>query len=108
MAIVRQARCSNSNAAAYATTPHGTERNMATACDIATLQLCNAIAYDEAIYKLVAGEDVNLWNVDWISSATLKTTLVSKIIVGITARDEIASVIQPEEVALFLSAFEDC
>ena len=68
-----------------------------------TLQLGNAIAYDEAICKLVAGEDVNLWNIDWISSATLKAAVAANIIVDATTRDEISSVIPPEEVALFLS-----
>ncbi len=72
-----------------------------------TLQLGNAIAYDEAICKLVVGEDVNLWNVDWISSATLKAALVSKTIVNITIRDAIPLVIPPEEVALFLSRTAD-
>jgi hypothetical protein len=72
-----------------------------------TLQLGNAIAYDEAICKLVADEDVNLWNVDWISSAALKAALASKIIVDVTTRDEISPVIPLEEVALFFSRTAD-
>lgn len=72
-----------------------------------TLQLGNAIACDEAICKLVAGEDVSLWNIDWISSATLKAALASKIIVDVATRDEISPVIPPEEVALFLSRTAD-
>lgn len=68
-----------------------------------TLQLGNGIAYDEAICKLVAGEDVSLWNIDWISSATLKAAVAASNIVDATTRDEIAPVIPPEEVELFLS-----
>lgn len=68
-----------------------------------TLQLGNGIAYDEAICKLVAGDDVSLWNVDWISSATLKAAVAARKIVDATTRDEIAPVIPPEEVELFLS-----
>lgn len=68
-----------------------------------TLQLGNGIAYDEAICKLVAGENVSLWNIDWISSATLKAAVAASNIVDATTRDEIAPVIPPEEVELFLS-----
>ncbi len=67
-----------------------------------TLQLGNGIAYDEAICELVAGKNASLWNIDWISSTTLKNAMAARIVDART-RDQITPVIPPEEVKLFLS-----
>ena len=68
-----------------------------------TLSLDKAIAYDEAICRLVAGNDERLWNSDWISSADLKAAVNAGKIVDAKARDEIAPVVPLTEVELFLS-----
>lgn len=67
-----------------------------------TLSFDKAIAYDEAICKLVAGNDERLWNSDWISSEELKAAVDASKIVDAKARDEIAPIIPLTEVELFL------
>lgn len=55
---------------------------------------------NEAICRIVDGEDISLWNNDWISSAELKASLlVSKIVVKDAA--ETSAIVAPEEVELF-------
>lgn len=46
-----------------------------------TMPFTENIHYDEPICKLVAGENVRLWNIDWITSSDLKTALdVNKVV----------------------------
>lgn len=55
---------------------------------------------DECICKVVDGEDISLWNNDWIESADLKASLLtSKIVVKDAA--ETAPIVKPDEVELF-------
>lgn len=55
---------------------------------------------NEAICKIVNGEDVDLWNNDWIRSKSLKKALeVSQIVVEDAT--QVPEVIRPEEVELF-------
>jgi len=55
---------------------------------------------NEAICKIVNGEDIALWDNSWITSRELLEALnVTKIVVA--SADEINEVIQPEEVELF-------
>lgn len=68
-----------------------------------TLCLDPAIAYDEAVCRLVAGNAERLWNSDWISSADLKDAVNAGKIVNAEVRDEIAPVVPLTEVELFLS-----
>lgn len=68
-----------------------------------TLPISAELAYEERICKLVAGEAVALWNIEWISGKSLKDAIdVTKII----DREKIAAlepVIPADEVELFLS-----
>ena len=55
---------------------------------------------NESICKIVDGEDISLWNNDWIASADLKASLlVSKIVVNDAA--ETAPIVATKEVELF-------
>lgn len=68
-----------------------------------TLPISAELAYEEPICKLVAGEAVALWNIEWLSGKSLKDAIdVTKII----DREVLAAsepVIPVEEVELFLS-----
>ncbi len=68
-----------------------------------TLPLGGRVAYDEAVCSLVAGNAVQLWNSDWISSSDLTAALDARKIVDIKTRDEVTSVIPLSEVELFIS-----
>lgn len=68
-----------------------------------TFPLNNDIAYDEAICRLVAGNAERLWNSEWISAADLKAAVDASRIVDTGVRDEIAPIIPPAEVELFLA-----
>lgn len=68
-----------------------------------TLPISAALAYEEPICKLVAGEAVALWNMGWISGNDLKNAIdVTKVIdrEKLTASEPVIPV---EEVELFLS-----
>lgn len=68
-----------------------------------TLPISKTLAYEEPICKLVAGEDVALWNMEWISNKELKNEIdVMKVI----DREVLAAsdpVIPVKEVELFLT-----
>lgn len=68
-----------------------------------TLPISKTLAYEEPICKLVAGEAVALWNMEWISNKELKNEIdVMKVI----DREVLAAsdpVIPVKEVELFLS-----
>jgi hypothetical protein len=66
-----------------------------------TYKIDSSNEYDEAICKLVAGESFSLWNIDWISSQSLKDVIKATKIVDENIRDEMSPVIAPQEVELF-------
>lgn len=61
--------------------------------------------YDEAICKLVAGESLSLWNIDWISSQHLKDAIINTKIVDEEIRDGMSLVAEPQEVGLWNNWF---
>jgi len=67
----------------------------------ATLPISKSIKFDEAICKLVADENVPLWNNDWISSDDLKKAVASSKIIKKAQRDKLKPTIQSGEVDLF-------
>lgn len=69
----------------------------------ATLPISSGIAYSEALCKIVADEDIQLWNNDWINSNDLKRAVTESKIVDKAVRDELAPTIQASEFELFLS-----
>ena len=60
-----------------------------------------SVEFDEPLCQLVAGDEVDLWNNDWIGSAKLKALIKPKKIVNAKALDKLEEVIQPSEVQLF-------
>lgn len=71
-----------------------------------TLPIDADISYEELICRLVAGGDVALWNVEWISSNDLKNALdVSKVVDQETLK-ALEPVIPVEEVELFKGFYE--
>ena len=71
-----------------------------------TLPILKDIKYEEKICQLVAGENVSLWNNDWISSNSLKLAVDCSKVVDTSVLDKMAPVIQSEEIELFLSNIE--
>ena len=68
-----------------------------------TLPIEHAITYEEPICQLVSGEQVNLWNNDWISGKKLSSALDVSKIVDQKKLEEIKPVIPTEEVELFMN-----
>lgn len=68
-----------------------------------TLPISAEIAYEEPICKLVAGEAVALWNMEWISSNDLKNAIDVTKVVDRKRLAALESVIPIDEVELFLS-----
>ena len=60
-----------------------------------------SVQYKEPLCKLVSGEDVPIWNSNWIKSAQLKTALQPKKILDIEAMKTMEPVIPLKEVELF-------
>lgn len=71
-----------------------------------SLKTAPDVDFDEPLCRLVGGEDVTIWNSDWISSADLKKALDAKLIIDADAKDRLDDVAPPEEVALFVSRGE--
>ena len=68
-----------------------------------TIPIDIGISYEEPICRLVAGDGVPLWNVEWIDSNDLKNALdVSKVVDQETLK-ALEPVIPVEEVELFMS-----
>lgn len=63
----------------------------------------SAIAYEEPLCKLVAGDPARMWNSDWISSASLKAALDSEKVIDRDLLAKIAPVISEKEIELFTS-----
>jgi hypothetical protein len=73
-------------------------------CDIWLQRLtrgCSSIDYSEKICKIVDGEQIDLWNNDWIGCKALKEALQADSIVNREILNEIPPVIQEDEFALF-------
>jgi hypothetical protein len=69
----------------------------------ATWKFDSNIEYEEPICKLVNGQSVAIWNVDWISSPQLKKAIDVAKIVDNNVLKSIEDIIQPKEVELFIS-----
>lgn len=67
-----------------------------------TLPIAKDISYQEPVCKLVSGQDVLLWNTQWITSNELKASIATSVI-----DQEVLNALEPvipiEEVELFLS-----
>ncbi len=59
------------------------------------------LAFEEPLCQLVAGQAVNLWNCDWISSKTLVKALSSNDIVDRSKLKKLKPVMRSSEIALF-------
>ncbi|HQT82399.1 MAG: reverse transcriptase [Ferrovum sp. 37-45-19] len=68
-----------------------------------TLPFSSDVDYEEPICKLVSGENVQIWNLDWISSHELKKAINAGKIVDKDSLEGIAQVIPSQEVELFIS-----
>lgn len=68
-----------------------------------TLPIAANITYDEPICKLVAGDNVALWNVNWISSNDLKKALDVTKVVDQEVLNALEPVILTDEVDMFMS-----
>ena len=68
-----------------------------------TLPTQQDIQYDEPLCKLVAGENNNLWNNEWIVSSELKNAVLPTKVIDQSIRDQLTPTIQPDEFELFLS-----
>jgi RNA-directed DNA polymerase len=68
-----------------------------------TLPLDKNFPYEEPLCKLIAGEKIQLWNNDWISSAELKSAVDASLAVNTKIRDNLPVVLSSEEADLFMS-----
>ena len=68
-----------------------------------TIPIDIGISYEEPICRLVAGDDVALWNVEWIASIDLKKALDVLKVVDQETLKALEPVIPVEEVELFMS-----
>jgi hypothetical protein len=59
--------------------------------------------YTETLCRLVEGEQVEVWNNDWITSAKLKTALDPSTIYNKAELRALNPVIQPKEIEVFAS-----
>lgn len=62
-----------------------------------------SIEYTEPLCKLVTGDSVLIWNVDWISSKELKNTIENTKTLNKQELKKLKPVISAEEVELFIS-----
>jgi len=67
-----------------------------------TLPIDKSISYEEPICKLVSGENVSLWNTQWITNHELKASIATSVI-DQEALSTLELVIPIDEVELFLS-----
>ncbi|MDY6828997.1 MAG: reverse transcriptase, partial [Pseudomonadota bacterium] len=72
------------------------------------LPISAQLAYEEPICKLVAGEPVALWNIEWISAKALKDAIDTAKIIDRDAIEGLEPVIPVDEVELFLSKTIEC
>lgn len=69
----------------------------------ATLPIDNTIRYDETICRLVSGEKVTLWNIDWIAYKELRRAIATSEVIDQEKVKALQPVISPDEVELFFS-----
>lgn len=67
-----------------------------------TLPIAKDISYQEPICKLVSGQNVSLWNTDWITSQELKDSIATSVI-DHAVLEALEPLIPIDEVELFLS-----
>ncbi len=72
-----------------------------------TLPLTKDIHYHEPICELVNGVSTKIWNVDWISAASLKEAVNARNLVDMKVLREIEPIIPSEEVELFITKATD-
>ncbi len=73
----------------------------------ATLPISREVCYAEPICKLVAGEDIALWNTEWLSSNDLKNAIALSKVIDQATIDALKPAISLDEVELFLSKAND-
>ena len=73
-----------------------------------TLSFKSELKYDESICKLVSGDNVMIWNNDWISSRDLKNAINSKHIIDKSQIKKLKPIISTKEVELFVSKDQEC
>lgn len=66
-----------------------------------TLPFNRSLEYDESICKLISGKNIQIWNLEWISSNELKNAINPKNIINKTKLDKLEPIIKPKEVELF-------
>ena len=69
----------------------------------ATLPIDNTIGYDETICRLVSGEKVTLWNIDWIAYKELRRAIATSEVIDQEKVKALQPVISRDEVELFFS-----
>jgi len=69
----------------------------------ATHLVSNQIRFDEPVCKLVLGEDIQIWNCDWISNKSLKNAILKTKIVDEAKLIDMDPVMSISEVELFSS-----
>ena len=61
------------------------------------------LAYKETLCRLVKGDSVDLWNNDWLTSATLKAAIDPAKIVNKAKLRSLKPIVRPKEIELFAS-----
>ncbi len=69
----------------------------------ATLPIDKAVRYEELICRLVSGDKVSLWNIEWISSKVLRRVIATSAVIDQEKVEALEPVIPTDEVELFLS-----
>lgn len=72
-----------------------------------TIPFTKNVPYNEPVCKLIAGENTQLWNIDWISSNDLKNALNVNKAIKKNILENIESIIPPNEVELFMTKTMD-
>jgi len=62
--------------------------------------------FDEALCRLVKGEDEAIWNSEWISSRILQEAISAERIVDREAIEELDAIVPVEEVSLFIDRYQ--
>lgn len=72
-----------------------------------TIPFARDVNYDEPMCKLISGEEVRLWNIDWISSPTLISALNASKAINKCVLENLEPVILAKEVELFITKATD-
>lgn len=68
-----------------------------------TLPIDREIRFEESVCRLISGEKVSLWNIEWISCKALKRAIATSSVIDTEKVDALESVITPNEIELFIS-----